>query len=54
VFTHLEFAGAVAKEAELLEQQMEALFPGYRASDEGMVITPAVAAETNRIRGFPP
>ena len=54
VFTADEFRARLEIEAVLLERQLQEKFPGYRASDEGMVVTPTVAEKTNRAMGFPP
>jgi hypothetical protein len=53
VFTVAEYQAALAREAVELEQEMQRSFPGYRATDDGISITPDVAEETNRVRGFP-
>jgi hypothetical protein len=54
VFTHDEYNAQLTIEADVHERRMQQDFPGYRATDEGMTITPTVAAETNLARGFPP
>lgn len=51
VFTGDEFAAAVEREADLLCTQMEARFPGIRATDHGLELDPAQAVET--MKGWP-
>lgn len=54
VLTRDEFDGSVAEAAIEYEAELQRLFPGYRATDHGMVIHPTIATETNRARHFPP
>ena len=54
VFSADEYETALALEAEILERKLQESFPGYRAIDGGIVITPDVAKETNRVKRFPP
>jgi hypothetical protein len=54
IITKAEWEAAVGREANELERMLQQKFPGYRATDTGMIITAAVAAETNKVMGFPP
>lgn len=48
VFTIDEFNEELIVEAGELEKAFQRKFPGYRASDTGMIINPAIAADTTR------
>jgi hypothetical protein len=52
VFTGDEFAAAIEHEADMLSMQMEARFPGIRATDSGLEIDPARAVKT--MKGWRP
>lgn len=52
VFTHDEWTAQLLVEAEELDTAYEALFPGFRSSDAGMVVDPAKAQET--MKGWKP
>jgi len=54
IFTAAEFDAALANEATLLERQMQQSFPGFRATEIGMAIDAAAAAETTKRKNFPP
>jgi antibiotic biosynthesis monooxygenase (ABM) superfamily enzyme len=54
LFTVDEFMAQIVTEWEHKQRELEAMFPGYRATDIGISIDPAVAEETNRRMGFPP
>lgn len=53
VFTVDEFKKQVALECEEYCQALERVFPGYRATDEGIAIQPELAKQTNERLGFP-
>ena len=52
VFTAQEFTDRVETEAEWLSKQYEKKFPGFKATDDGLVMTTAIAADT--MRGWRP
>lgn len=52
VFTEAEFEAQLADEAEHLDATLRARFPGFRATDAGMAMNPAIAADT--MRGWRP
>lgn len=52
VFTAQEHMAAVEAEAELLNKDYQRRFPGFRATDIGMDINTAIAADT--MRGWRP
>lgn len=52
VFTAEEHKAAVEAEAELLNKDYQRRFPGFRATDIGMDINTAIAADT--MRGWRP
>lgn len=54
IFTIDEFMAQIVTECEHKQRELEAMFPGYRATDNGISIDAAKAAETNRRMGFPP
>lgn len=54
VFTAAEYDAALAREAALLDEDMERLFPGFQAMSTGLRIDPRVANETMERLGFPP
>lgn len=54
IVTQAEFDEQSTLEANLLEAALQRSFPGYRATDEGMVINPTIARETNKAKHFPP
>lgn len=51
-FTEEQYLNAVAVEADFLSESYEQRFPGFKATDEGLVIDPALAAQT--MRGWRP
>ena len=53
VFTGEEFTDQTMAEAGILDRQLEKLFPGFRTTDDGVVIDPVIALETMRAKGFP-
>jgi hypothetical protein len=53
VFTTDEFMAQIVTECEHKQSELEAMFPGYRATDAGISIDPHVAAITNKRMGFP-
>jgi hypothetical protein len=55
VFTTAEFSAAVHREAAYLDKGMEDIFPGFRTSQDGVVIyDTALAQQTMQRLGFPP
>ena len=46
IFTHDEWMEALRAEAEQLSQDYEGKFPGFKATDNGISIDPAIAAKT--------
>ena len=54
VFTGEEFTDQTMAEAAILDRQLESVFPGFRTSENGIVIDIKVAQETMRKKGFPP
>jgi hypothetical protein len=55
VFSHEEFSAAVYHEASLLDNDLEAVFPGFRTTDEGVHIYDIGLANRTMARlGFPP
>ncbi len=54
VFTVEEFMAQIVTECEHKQRELEAMFPGYKATDIGISIDVAQAAVTNRRMGFPP
>lgn len=46
IITQVEYARALAAEARLLDRDFEALFPGFKTDDHGLVIDPKLAAVT--------
>jgi len=54
VFTLDEFMAQIVTECEHKQRELEAMFPGYKATDVGISIDPKIAAETNWRMGFPP
>jgi hypothetical protein len=46
VFTAAEYEAALMVEADALDKAYQAQFPGFRSSDSGMVINPALAKDT--------
>jgi hypothetical protein len=54
VFSVDEFMAQIVTECEHKQRELEAMFPGYKATDIGISIDIPVAAETNRRMGFPP
>ena len=54
-FTAAEYTAQVYEEARELNKLMEKVFPGFKTSDVGIVITDQLtAAQTMKERGFPP
>jgi len=53
VITQEEWETVLEIEADALERMLQEKFPGYRATAQGIEITPTVAMETNRVLGFP-
>lgn len=53
IFTVEEFMAQIVEECDHKEREYEATFPGYKATDIGISIEPAKAAETNKRLGFP-
>lgn len=53
VFTLEEFMAQIVEECEHKEREYEVLFPGYKATANGISIDPKVAVETNKRMGFP-
>jgi len=54
VYTLDEWLSAVATEADALNELLSDRFPGVRATDNGLRLTPGIAATTMRREGFPP
>lgn len=54
VFTVDEFMAQIVTECEHKQLELEAMFPGYKATDTGISIDVVQAAVTNRRMGFPP
>ncbi len=55
VCTADEFHSAIMEEAAKLDKDMERVFPGFRTSEEGVVVYDAVlASQTMADMGFPP
>lgn len=54
VFTVEEFMAQVVTECDHKQKDLEAFFPGYKATDHGISIEVGVANETNKRLGFPP
>ncbi len=54
VFTVDEFMAQIVTEGEHKKLELEAMFPGYKATDQGISIDVVQAAVTNRRMGFPP
>lgn len=55
VFTATEFTKELNVEAQLLDTEMERLFPGLRTTLDGVAIYDLdMARETMRAKGFPP
>ena len=53
LMTAAEFDAALAESALAYDQMLEHRFPGYSTTMDGVRINPQVAAETNRVLGFP-
>lgn len=53
VFTPEEWQAQLLQEIETMDKALEAKWPGFRTSTDGLVMQPAVAAETMRRAGFP-
>ena len=54
VFTAEEYSKQVQEEAAALNKDLEAVFPGFRTSDEGVVMYDlALAQDTMKRLGFP-
>lgn len=55
VFSAEEFSAAVYREAARVDRDMERVFPGFRSTDEGVVIFDMdMAKKTMADLGFPP
>jgi hypothetical protein len=55
VFDERQFRQALMDEAAALDKDMERIFPGFRTSEDGIVIyDPALARKTTEEKGFPP
>lgn len=54
IFTTNEFMQQIIEECGHKEREFEQMFPGYKATDTGISVDPAVAIETNKRMGFPP
>lgn len=54
IFTTEEFMLQVVEECGHKHEELEQLFPGYKATDAGIAIDVAQAQETNKRMGFPP
>lgn len=52
VFSAEEFTSRLESEAEYLSKQYERKFPGFKATDDGLSMNPAIAADT--MRGWRP
>ena len=54
VFTQEELQEAVMNEATLLDKELESVFPGFRTTEDGIVISDIkLAQKTFRDKGFP-
>jgi hypothetical protein len=53
VITAAEFDATLAESALAYDQMLEHQFPGYRTTMDGVSVNPQIAAETNRVLGFP-
>ena len=53
-FTVEEFMAQIVTECDHNQRQLEAMFPGYKATDIGINIDITKAIETNKRMGFPP
>lgn len=53
VFSTEEFMAQIVEECGYKQRELEELFPGYKATDIGISVEPATAAETCRRMGFP-
>lgn len=54
IMTHEEFTDVVGAEAEILDAAYQKSFPGFKSSDEGMVMTMPACADTMRVMNFKP
>lgn len=52
VVSREELFAAMTREAELLSQNLEKAWPGFRSTDNGLAMDPTLAFETMRSRGF--
>ena len=54
VFTAADFDAQLAEEADDLARALSARYPGWRATDDGLIMDMPAAAETMTREGFPP
>lgn len=52
VFSVAEYEAGLLAEARLLDADYQALFPGFKSSDSGLVLNAAIARDT--MAGWPP
>lgn len=54
IFTQEEFYNAIMKEAATLDKELESIFPGFRTSENGIVVSDSKLAYKTMIdKGFP-